>query len=66
MKELKNYFYDDEGKLSSTRINCLVALVVAIIATFATKDFQLAAVWVTAAFGSKAAQKFAEVRRNIR
>jgi len=57
---MKEIFCESNGQLSTSRIMCFAALIVAIVTTFTTKDFGMASMWVAAAFGGKIGSKIFE------
>ena len=62
MKRIVEFFEDHTGQLSSMRLYCFIALIVAVVLSFIRPvNFGLVITWLTAAFTPKALQKTIEL-----
>lgn len=63
MKKLLEFFQEDNGNLSSMRLYCFIALIVAAILSFKGGSFELILMWIVATFAPKSIQKFSEAKK---
>lgn len=59
---MRQFFEDDNGNLSSMRLYCFIALLVAVALAFTGGSFDMVILWLVSAFAPKSVQKFIEVK----
>jgi len=57
---MRQFFEEDNGNLSSIRLYCFIALIVAVILSFAGGSFEMVILWLVSAFAPKSIQKVVE------
>ncbi len=57
---MRQFFEEDNGNLSSIRLYCFIALIVAVVLTFMGGSFEMIVLWITSAFAPKSIQKAIE------
>jgi len=60
MKKIIQIFQENNGTMSSMRVYCFIALIVAAILSFNGGSFEMIILWLVAAFAPKSIQKYAE------
>jgi len=61
--KILEFFQEDNGNLSSMRLYCFIALLVAAVLSFQQAPFETLILWVVAAFAPKSIQKFSEKKK---
>ncbi|MFH2032553.1 MAG: hypothetical protein ABIJ40_18295 [Bacteroidota bacterium] len=58
--KISQFFEESNGKLSSMRLYCFIALCVAAVLSFTGGSYEFVLTWLVAAFAPKGFQKFSE------